>query len=73
MNKEKGFWGRVSQSDESKIKLFNHSDQKYVWSRKGEAFSPQNTEHVLNINVPSVPNISVKTCNQITSVMYAYF
>lgn len=30
-------------SDETKIELFGHNDQKYVWRREGEAFNLKNT------------------------------
>ena len=30
-------------SDETKIELFDHNEQEYVWRREGEAFNPKNT------------------------------
>lgn len=41
MDKEKAFWRKVLGSDETKIELFGHNDQKYVWKREGEAFNPR--------------------------------
>lgn len=43
MNKDKTFWRKVLWSDETKIELFGHNAQQYVWRRKGEAFNPKNT------------------------------
>lgn len=43
MDKEKAFWRKVLWSDETKIELFGHNDQRYVWRRQGEAFNPKNT------------------------------
>uniref|UniRef100_A0A8C6KMD7 Tc1-like transposase DDE domain-containing protein n=1 Tax=Nothobranchius furzeri TaxID=105023 RepID=A0A8C6KMD7_NOTFU len=43
MDKDKTFWRKVLWSDETKIELFGHNAQQYVWRRKGEAFNPKNT------------------------------
>uniref|UniRef100_A0A3B1IFP7 Transposase Tc1-like domain-containing protein n=1 Tax=Astyanax mexicanus TaxID=7994 RepID=A0A3B1IFP7_ASTMX len=43
MDKDKTFWRKVLWSDETKIELFGHNTQQYVWRRKGEAFNPRNT------------------------------
>ena len=40
MDKEKAFWRKGLWSDETKIELFGHNDQKYVRKREGEAFNP---------------------------------
>ena len=36
-------WRHVLWSDENKIQLFGHNDQRYVWQKQGEAFHPKNT------------------------------
>ena len=43
MDKEKAFWRKVLWSDETKVGLFGHNDQNYVWRREGEAFNIKNT------------------------------
>ena len=43
MDKEKAFWRKVLWADETKMQLFGHNDQRYVWRRQGEAFNPKNT------------------------------
>lgn len=47
MDEEKAFWSKVLGSEETKIYLFGHNYQKYVWRREGEAFNP-------NITMPTV-------------------
>lgn len=42
-DKDKGFWQSILWSDETKIELFGHNDQQFVWREKGEAFNPKNT------------------------------
>ena len=42
-DKDHTFWRNVLWSDETKIELFGHNDQCYVWKKKGEAFKPKNT------------------------------
>lgn len=42
LGKDDDFWKSVLWSDETKIKLFGHNHQLYVWRKKGEAFNPQN-------------------------------
>ena len=42
-DKDRGFWQSVLWSDETKMELFGHNDQQYVWREKGEAFKPKNT------------------------------
>ncbi len=39
-DKDIAFWRSVLLSDETKIELFGHNDQCYVWRKKGEAFHP---------------------------------
>ncbi len=39
-DKDIAFWRRVFWTDETRIKLFGHNDQRYVWRKKGEAFHP---------------------------------
>ena len=41
--KENSFWERVVWTDETKIELFGHNYQNYVWRKDGEAYSPKNT------------------------------
>jgi hypothetical protein len=41
--KDRSFWRNVLWSDETKIELFRHNDQLYVWRKKGEACKPKNT------------------------------
>ena len=36
------FWKNVLWTDETKIKLFGHTSQRYVWRRKNEAFADKN-------------------------------
>ncbi|XP_054877277.1 LOW QUALITY PROTEIN: uncharacterized protein LOC129352347 [Poeciliopsis prolifica] len=38
MDEDKTFWRKVLGSDKTKIELFGHNTQQYVWRRKGEAF-----------------------------------
>ena len=43
IDKGNDFWNNVLWSDEAKIQLFGHNQQKYVWREVGEAFNPKNT------------------------------
>ncbi|XP_077574453.1 uncharacterized protein LOC144197742 [Stigmatopora nigra] len=40
MDKDKTFWRKVLWSDETKIELFGHNAQQYVWRRKGSLGGP---------------------------------
>ena len=42
-DKDLTFWKHVLWSDETKIELFGHNDQRYVWRKEGEAFHPNKT------------------------------
>ncbi|CDQ76318.1 unnamed protein product [Oncorhynchus mykiss] len=42
-DKDHTFWRNVLWSDETKIELFGHNDNRYVWRKKGEACKPKNT------------------------------
>lgn len=42
-NKDATFWKNVLWSDETKMELFGHNDQRYVWRKAGEAFHPNKT------------------------------
>jgi hypothetical protein len=42
-DKDRTFWRNVLWSDETKIELFGHNDDRYVWRVKGEACKPKNT------------------------------
>ena len=46
-DKDLTFWKHVLWSDETKIELFGHSDQRYVWRKEGDAFHP-------NKSIPTV-------------------
>ena len=39
----KEIWRNVLWSDETKIEMFGHNDQRYVWRKKGDACKPKNT------------------------------
>uniref|UniRef100_A0AAQ4S874 Transposase Tc1-like domain-containing protein n=1 Tax=Gasterosteus aculeatus aculeatus TaxID=481459 RepID=A0AAQ4S874_GASAC len=41
---DKDFWRKVLWSDKTKMELFGHNAQQYVWRRKAEAFNPKNTK-----------------------------
>lgn len=41
--KDLNFWRHVLWSDETKIELFGHNQQRYVWRKKGDAYNPNNT------------------------------
>ena len=41
--KDMTFWQRVMWSDEVKMELFGHNDQRYVWRKQGEALLPKHT------------------------------
>ena len=43
IDKGNDFWNNVLWSDEVKIQLYGHNQQKYVWREVGEAFNPKNT------------------------------
>lgn len=45
MHKDKGegFWQSILWSDETKMELFGHNNQQYVWREKVEAFNTKNT------------------------------
>lgn len=43
MNKQNALWRKVLWSDKTKIKLFSHSDKRYFWMSKREAFTPKNS------------------------------
>lgn len=42
-NYDSNFWKKVLWSDETKIELFGHNHQKYVFRKKGQAYMPKNT------------------------------
>lgn len=42
-DKDLNFWRHVLWSDETKIELFGHNDNRYIWRKKGEACKPKNT------------------------------
>ena len=46
-DKDLTFWKHVLWSDETKIELFGHNHQRYVWRKEGEAFHP-------NKSIPTV-------------------
>lgn len=37
------FWDTVLWSDETKLELFGHMDQRFVWRKKGKAYDMKNT------------------------------
>lgn len=41
--KKNNFWRHVLWSDGTKIELFGHNDQCYIWRTKGKAYKPRNT------------------------------
>ena len=41
--KGKTFWRKTLWSYGTKVELFVHNEQQYVWSRGGEAFHPTDT------------------------------
>ena len=41
-DKDRTFWRYVLWSDESKIELLGHNDNRYVWRKKGEACKLKN-------------------------------
>ena len=36
-------WEKIVRSDETKVELFGHNQQRYVWRAKNEAHKEQNT------------------------------
>ena len=43
INKDSSFWKRILWSDETKLELFGHSSQQYVYREKNAEFQPKNT------------------------------
>lgn len=43
LERSSAFWSNVLWSDETKIELFGHNDQRFIWREKGEAYNPKNT------------------------------
>uniref|UniRef100_A0A3B4ZPX8 Tc1-like transposase DDE domain-containing protein n=1 Tax=Stegastes partitus TaxID=144197 RepID=A0A3B4ZPX8_9TELE len=43
VDKPQRFWDTVLWTDETKLELFGHMDQRYVWRRKNEAYKEKNT------------------------------
>ena len=43
LSKREKFWNSVLWTDETKIELFGHMDQRFVWRRNNEAFAEKNT------------------------------
>uniref|UniRef100_A0A0E9XVT6 Uncharacterized protein n=1 Tax=Anguilla anguilla TaxID=7936 RepID=A0A0E9XVT6_ANGAN len=39
------FWRSVLWSDETKIELFGHNDQRYVWRKTSEQFKGNATKY----------------------------
>jgi hypothetical protein len=42
-DEDRTFWRNALWSDETKLELFGHNDQSYVWRKKVEACKPKNT------------------------------
>lgn len=43
IQKDPEYWSKVLWSDETKVELFGHNNEKYVWREAGKAFNPRNT------------------------------
>ena len=43
IEKPKKFWDSVLWTDETKLELFGHMDQRYIWRKKNEAYAEKNT------------------------------
>ena len=43
LDKTTEFWETVLWTDETKLELFGHMDQRYVWRAKGQAYDQRNT------------------------------
>lgn len=43
LEKSEEFWKTVLWTDETKLELFGHMDQRYVWRKKNEAYAEKNT------------------------------
>ena len=43
MDKTTEFWVTVLWTDETKLELVGHMDQRYVWRAKGQAYDQKNT------------------------------
>ncbi|KAL0152022.1 hypothetical protein M9458_052667 [Cirrhinus mrigala] len=43
LDKTTEFWETVLWTDETKLELFGHMDQRYVWRAKGQAYDQKNT------------------------------
>lgn len=43
LDKTTEFWETVLWTDETKLELFGHMDQRYVWHAKGQAYDQKNT------------------------------
>lgn len=45
------FWETVLWTDETKLELFGHMDQRYVWRAKSQAYDQKNTILRLSMEV----------------------
>ena len=43
IDEPQNFWNKVIWTDETKIELFGHNQQRYVWRKENEAFKEKNT------------------------------
>lgn len=43
LTKDPAFFESILWSDETKMELFGHNDQRYIWRQSGEAYNPKNT------------------------------
>ena len=42
LNESEDFWNNLVRTDETKIELFSHNQQRYVWRKTGAAFEEKN-------------------------------